>query len=174
MENGKWKTRNIITCTVCVLLLFLAGCGFQPMYGERDSQQNVVQDLNAISIGNIPDRPGQIMRNYLIDSLYAKGRPSKPLYHLSVTVRSTEEDLGILRDTTATRVLMTTTGNFELTDIASKQVLLKGTVQSVASFNKNSQLYGELAAQEAAQRRTIKQVSDQIVLRLGLFFSERD
>jgi LPS-assembly lipoprotein len=163
--------------SLALLLLIpslLAGCGFRPIYGSQSAngESSVAMELNNIAIDNIPDRDGQMLRNDLIDHLYGKNRPSKPAYVLKITVRSTEEDLGILANATATRSLIDMYGDYSLLDAKGK-VLLKGTAHSVASFDKLDQIFSTVAARQDAHQRTLNEMSEQIVNRLSLFFSER-
>lgn len=156
------------------LLCLLTACGFHTVYGTRSSDAGtpVAVALNEVAIDNIADRQGQILRNLLIDKMYGKGRPSLPNYTLSIKLRSTEEDLGILANAIATRSLMNTYGDYELKDLKGKS-LMHGTAHSTTSYDKLNDQYGTLAAREDARQRTINEVSEQIVNRLSLYFSER-
>jgi len=159
-------------------LLFFAlsftACGFRPIYGTHgaDSGSPVAMDLNNIAIGNIPDRDGQMLRNDLIDRMYGKNRPQKPAYKLNITIRSSEQDLGILANATATRCLLDMYGDYSLADSSGK-VVVKGTAHSVVSFDKLDQMYGTVASRQDAHERTLHEISEQIVNRLSLYFSER-
>lgn len=155
------------------ILLVLAACGFHPVYGSHNSESGspVAVALNSVAIDNIADRPGQILRNDLIDRMYVKGRPSLPTLTLSVKIRNTEEDLGILTNATATRSLMNTYGDYQLKD-RKGTVLVWGTAHSTTSFDKLNDIYGTLTAREDAYQRTLNEVSEQIVNRLSLYFSE--
>ena len=163
--------------SLALLLLIpslLAGCGFRPIYGSQaaNGESSVAMELNNIAIDNIPDRDGQMLRNDLIDHLYGKSRPSKPAYTLKIIIRSAEEDLGILANATATRSLIDMYGDYSLLDAKGK-VLLKGTAHSVASFDKLDQIFATVAARQDAHQRTLNEMSEQIVNRLSLYFSER-
>jgi LPS-assembly lipoprotein len=159
---------------VPVMCLLLSACGFRPIYGSRGDEGGspVVLDLNNVAIDNISDRNGQMLRNDLIDRLYGKNRPEKPLYMLKVRIHSSEEDLGILANATATRSLLNMYGDYSLQNAKGKE-LLKGSAHSVASFDKLDQMYGTMAARQDANRRTIHEIGEQIVNRLSLYFSER-
>jgi LPS-assembly lipoprotein len=152
-------------------LLALSGCGFSPVYGSHDNNTTVTAQLGDIAIDNISERQGQILRNDLIDRMYAKGRPASPHYRLSVKIRSTVEDLGIQADATSTRSLLNMYADYTLLDEKGKK-LVSGTAHSVTSFNKLDQQFGTLMASEDASERTINEVSDQIVNRLSLYFAE--
>lgn len=161
-----------------IILVLLTSCGFHSIYGTEESERglnnlSVAQQLNHITIENIPDRSGQMLRNDLIDSLYGKGRPTNPLYKLTIGVHSTEEDLGIQANSTSTRSLLNMYADYSLTGPNQKS-LVKGRAHSVASFNKLSQQYGTQSARDDAIERTINEVSNQIVNRLSLYFRESE
>lgn len=158
-----------------LLLLSQTACGFHPVYGgvrASDGAASTAAGLNEVAIDNIPNREGQILRNFLIDRMYAKDRPAQPSYRLHVAIRYTEEDLGILANATATRSLVNMYGDYALTDAKGKEIL-KGTAHSIASYDKLTQLYGTLAAKQDVHERTLHEISEQIVNRLSLYFSER-
>jgi LPS-assembly lipoprotein len=158
---------------ISVICLLTSGCGFHPVYGARDSSgAPVSEELNQVAIDNIPDRSGQMLRNELIDRMYGKGRPQQALYHLSVKLRKTEADIGIQANATSTRSMMDMYGDFVLTDANGKE-LVKGTAHSITSFNRLTDQYGNLAAEEDATGRTLSEVGEQIVNRLSLYFAEK-
>ena len=168
--EGVWAFHSLLL----FFCLLLTGCGFHPVYGTHGAEGGspVALDLNNIAIENIPDRHGQILRNNLIDRMYGKNRPTQLLYTLKVKISDSEEDLGILANATSTRSLLNMHGDYSLVD-ARGQEILKGTTHSVASFDKLDQMYGTVAARQDAYDRTLHEISEQIVNRLSLYFSER-
>ena len=165
------NSRSLLLLSV---ILLLSGCGFRPIYGSHGAESGspVAQELNNVAIDNIPDRNGQILRNDLIDRMYGKNRPHKPLYTLRMSIQSSEEDSGILSNATATRSLLNVYSNYSLVDTKGKEIL-KGSAHSVAGFDKLDQIYGTVAARQDAYERTLHEISEQIVNRLSLYFSER-
>jgi LPS-assembly lipoprotein len=159
-------------CFLLSVLCLLTACGFHPIYATRDSNTPVAQQLNQIAIDNIPERQGQILRNKLIDKMYGKGRPTQPLYKLSVKLRVSEEELGIQANATSTRTFVNMYGDYTLTDNQGRDVL-KGTSHSVTNFNRLADQYGSLAARQSAIERTLNEISEQMVNRLSLYFSEK-
>ncbi len=157
---------------VPVFFLLLSGCGFSPVYGSHDGNTPVATELNNVSIANIPNRQGQILRNHLIDRMYFDGRPKQPASTLEVTLRRNEYDLGIQKDATASRRVLNLWADYVLKDNEGK-ALLKGKAHSVVSFSKLRAQYGTLAAQENAQNRALNEVSEQIVNRLSVYFAEK-
>src|ERR1700733_2535287 len=69
-ENGCQKTdaggrplSSVLCLLTSVLCLLTSGCGFHPVYGTRDDNSSVADELNDVAIENIPDRQGQMLRN---------------------------------------------------------------------------------------------------------------
>jgi LPS-assembly lipoprotein len=162
-----------IACLLSSLCL-LSGCGFHPIYASHDGNDDspVAMDMNNVAIENIADRYGQQLRNDLIDRMYGRNRPEHPFYDLKITIHYNEEDLGILANATSTRSLLNMYGEYTLTD-NKQHVLLTGTAHSVASFDRLDQMYATVAVREDAYERTLHEVSEQIVNRVSLYFSER-
>jgi LPS-assembly lipoprotein len=172
-QTTERKRGRKLFSVLCLLLsvLCLPACGFQPIYGSHTGANGpVAEQLNQVAIDNIPDRPGQMLRNDLIDRMYGKGRPGQPLYHLSVKLRLAEEDLGILANATSTLAEFNTYADYALSDEHGKE-LVHGTAHSATSFDRLSNQYATLAAHDSAVERTVGEVSEQIVNRLSLYFA---
>ncbi|MDD5586828.1 MAG: LPS assembly lipoprotein LptE [Alphaproteobacteria bacterium] len=157
----------------CLLMpvLCLLGCGFSPIYGSHEGGAPVAKELGNVEIANIPDRQGQQLRNRLIDRMYFSGRPEHPEATLAVRLRSTEIELGIRKDATATRRELNMWADYVLRGKDGEQ-LLKGTAHSVVSYSKLRAQYGTVAAEQNAIDRALKEVGEQIVNRLSLHYAE--
>lgn len=156
-----------------VLALTLGACGFSPLYGTRGSNAPpVAEALGRVQIANIPNREGQILRNHLIDRMQPHGRPTAPEARLAISLRSSEVDLGILKDATASRRELTMWADYALEDMEGR-TLMKGTATSIVSTSKLAAQYGTLASEEDARRRALREVGEQIVNRVGLYYGEK-
>lgn len=151
--------------------LFLTACGFSPIYGHHENKPAVTASLGQVAVENIPDSNGQFLRNKLIDRLYTHGRPKAPKARLTVSLRSSEVDLGIQKDATASRSRLTLWADYILADMDGN-VLLKKTARSIASYNKIDAQYGMVATQRNAYERTLNEVGEQIVNALSLYYAE--
>lgn len=153
------------------LFLSLSGCGFSPIYGSFEPSDNqVAADLGRVAIAGISDREGQELRNHLIDRMYRRGRPSDPIATLDVSLRNSEVDLGILKDSTAARREINMWAHFTLTD-KSGQKLLSGDAHSIVGYAKLSAQYGTLASRDDAIDRAVNEVGEQIVNRVSLYYA---
>lgn len=146
--------------------LLLAGCGFQPLYGERAPND----DLAAVEIGLIADRPGQELRNALLDRLNPKGAPARPLYKLQVEMEENLQDLAVRKDESVTRANLQIVANYVLYSNSDGAALTEGTSRSTTSFNISTEEYSAIVAEQDARRRGIDLLADDIELRLALFF----
>jgi LPS-assembly lipoprotein len=153
------------------LLLGLASCGFQPLYGSKGvSGSDAVAHLAAVRISPIPDRSGQLLRNALRDKLTPRGKHARAVYQLDVSLEESRSDLVILQDATSTFAKMRISAKYVLNDTASGRPLTRGTSESTTVFNIVESEFANLNAQSDARARAVNQISDDIRLRLGLFF----
>ncbi len=150
--------------------LLLAACGFRPLYatgGVADASK----ELSQVEIGVIPDRSGQILRNYLIQGINSNGRPTDPVYRLNVDLRERQEDLGIDKTDNAQRTNLVITARFSLRTAADDQEVLNRRVGIIASYNIVLDEYATLSAQNAARDRALRQLGSDIRTQLALYFS---
>jgi LPS-assembly lipoprotein len=161
-----------VFCLTSVFCLLVSGCGFHSMYGTHDdSDTTVAEELNNVEIENIADRNGQMLRNNLIDRMYGKGRPQNPQYHLAVNLRSFEEGIGLLPDATTSLTELNLYADYTLKDENGKDVV-KATEHATATYNQLPAAFGAYAADQNAYQSCITEITEQIVNRVGLYFSE--
>ena len=112
--------RFFLAAAACAML---GGCGFEPLYGER-RDVNVVGELAGVRIAPIPDRGGQVLRNFLLDQIKPRGTGSGA-YTLAVELREPQQEIGILRNDTATRIAYSAIATYTLAD-AGGRLLIAG------------------------------------------------
>ncbi|MDA0238480.1 MAG: LPS assembly lipoprotein LptE [Proteobacteria bacterium] len=155
--------------SLCLGVLFLAGCGFQPIYG-RDGDVDIQKELTEISVLPIKDRAGQQLHNHLLDSLNPFGRPKSPKYRLSIQLTETRQELAVQKTELATRVNLSFNAQFQLsaaTGVGSS--LFSGRSRIVASYNILSSDYATIVAEQDARSRAIRELSADITNRLAAF-----
>ena len=158
--------------TAASLLLVLAGCGFQPLYAPTDPTRVTPADhLAAVRISPLEGRVGQQLHNLLRDRLNTSGQPRDPSYLLEVALRLSTRKLGIRKDETATRANLTLSARFKLRDLDSKAVLLAGRSVSVNSYDIFDAFYATKVAEDDAARRGLRELADDIGLRLSVYFA---
>ncbi len=166
-----WRRELARCCGVAVsALLLLSACGFRPLYatgGVADASE----ELSQVEVAVIPDRSGQILRNYLIQGINSGGRPADPVYRLDVDLRERQEDLGIDKTDSAQRTNLVITARFSLRTAADDQEVLNRRVGIITSYNIVLDEYATLSAQNAARDRALRQLGSDIRTQLALYFS---
>jgi LPS-assembly lipoprotein len=152
-------------------LWLLAGCGFKPLYGAKDQSVRVDAVLNEILIKPIKGRSGQQLYNHLLDQLNTRGAPAHPRYVLVVAALIGKTTLSIKRDETATRAKLSLSANFKLHDSSNNAVVFFGSSISTNSFNIVDSEFATLSAEKDAIDRAARVVSENIKIRLGLYFN---
>ena len=151
------------------IVIVMAGCGFQSLYGES-STQDVDGDLAAIKITLIADRIAQQLHNTLQDGLNPRGKPARPLYTLQVKLIESIEEPAIRKDETATRSNLSLRADFELLATSDGAVLVSGISLSTTSYNILSSEFATLSALADARRRGVRVLGNDIKTRLSLYF----
>jgi LPS-assembly lipoprotein len=154
------------------LTLFLAGCGFHPLYGRSGANPGASQIFSSIYVEPIAEDAGYELRNSLIDMLDASGRKSNPLYTLKVGVKEQLQGAALQNDATITRYNYTLTADYALIDARNGGVVTRGLVSSLSAYNVVASPYATLAAQHDAQRRGADELAERIRIDLGVFFSK--
>ncbi len=157
-------------------LTALTACGFQPVYMPTASGKPGVaqRELAAVSVGIIPDRPGQLLRQALQQRMASDGGGQRR-YDLRVTYWIAGEGVSILSDSSATRLRLTAYANWTLVSNDTAQVrLTNGQARAIDAMNVFDQQFFALDLQnETVQQRLAEQVAEQITTQLALWFREQ-
>lgn len=173
-SRGARQTANPVLRAAAAALLLLAvnACGFRPLHAPSEPARSTPADhLAAVRINPLQGRIGQQLHNLLRDRLNASGQPRDPAYVLQVALRLSTRQLGIRKDETATRANLTLTARFQLRDLGSKAVLLAGRSVSVNSYDIFDAFYATKVAEDDAARRGLRELADDIGLRLAVYFA---
>ena len=149
----------------------LGGCGFRPLYATSANGATVTEGLQAIDVGVIPDRPGQILRTLLIQRLNPRGVPTEPRYQLTARVTESEERLGVTDADDATRANLTLLVNYNLQDVETRDTVTNGRLRTITSFNILDDEYATRVGRDSARERGLTQSADDLVLRLSLLLN---
>jgi LPS-assembly lipoprotein len=163
-----------------MLLLALAACGFQPLYGQRSvSGGPITQEFAAIRIVPIAERTGQMLYNELRDRLNPTGKPADPRYILQVDLVETREELAYRGDETATRANLHLTAHYQLRRAVSQstnsagndEVVTEGEARITTSYDILESQYATLVSIDDARARSVRVLSDDIRARLATALS---
>lgn len=150
--------------------LWVTGCGFRPLYGERASGASTVDAMALVQIGKVSGRYGQVLRNYLLDRLNPRGHASAPRYRLDLNIETQKEALAIEQDETVERFNFSLIAKYRLVDLTDTKTVFKARSQSIAAYNVVRSDYATLVAENDAAARVAREVSDDIKIQLAIFF----
>ncbi len=153
-------------------LALLTGCGFQPLYAEREGR-SAAEELAAVRIEPLADRSGQLLYNALRDGLNPLGRPASPEYLLRVSLEESSEEVALRTDETATRVNVTHRASFALFPIDGKEPVFRGVTRTITAFNVLDSPYATLTSSESARRRALHDIAREIRSRIAVFLTRQ-
>ena len=102
-------------CIIAAAVFGLAACGFEPLYVEKTSgddlwyynnqyDTDIVREMAQIKIETVTDRIGQLIKNELMDTFNPHGTPKCAKYFLKIQPAQANTVQQALRDDiTATR-----------------------------------------------------------------------
>ena len=156
----------------------LTGCGFHPVYapGSKGVEGPAELGLSQINVALIPERSGQLLRDYLQQRLERAGGHATKLFDLSVSFRLAQEGVAISRaDSIATRIRVVGTATWSLISLdAERRTITNGLARSIDGFNPiDLQYFYSDLQNEQVQRRVAEALADQISLQLATYFNAR-
>lgn len=146
-----------------VFALFVAGCGFSPLYAPQPGGEGAI---GAVEIGMIPGKAGHVLRTEL-DRLLSVERGAAAPQRLEITLRERVTRLGLRTDESASRADLRLTARYTLTPANGRNVV-RGTVQSVATYVIPTAAFAEIAAQDDARERAAETLAQRIRADLAL------
>ena len=155
----------IRTAAALLLCFALAGCGFQPLYGDS----RLSPQMASIYVEPIAESTGYEMRNELIDLLGSNGDSAGKAYRLTVTLADTSQGVALQNDATITRYNDTLTASYVLTD-SKGQELTRGSLAGLSSYNVATSPYATLSARQDSDKRAAEDIAQRLRLDLGVYF----
>ena len=150
----------------------VAGCGFQPLYGDRN-HNSVASQFSYVHVAPIQDRIGQQLRTELLHQLHASAQKNQAKYRLITTLQKGTQALAVRKSAFATRANLTVTANFQLMAEGNDKPILSAEEKATVSYNILDSEFATLIAQRDAQERAIKSLGKDIVVRLAVFFDRQ-
>jgi len=153
-----------------IVFFMFSSCGYEPIYSKNI---NTNKELLSISIKNIKNRPGQILRNTLLNQLNPERERVIIKYRLIIELSESSTSLGYRRDMSATRTDLEVTAKYLLKNVKNDEIILKEDVKSISSFDVVESVYATLVAEKDAREKSLKIISDNIYTNLVIFFKKK-
>lgn len=161
--------RRIILAWAFGLPCALCGCGWTPLYADREAGP-ADEALRAVRVAPIPERIGQRLELALRNSLNPEGIPTPQRYILKTTLVTARSDLGVQSTGIGTRGKLDATASFVLTDLKTGSRLLADANHVADSFDIVANEYASLVAEDDARNRAAEELRREILTRLTLYF----
>ena len=163
------KTSILITALLA-LPLTVSACGFTPLHTpapgasfEAPLPNMDLQFTQTKAKGATGEKAEFLIRQALTDRMSTGA--SSP-YALKMGSRLYRSSIGIRSDDVATRYDMILDVNYRLVERATGKVVDSGRVKSVSTFNAPTDPYGRTSAQNDAEKRVARDVSDRLILKI--------
>ena len=160
-----------------LILLFLTGCGFQPLYGVSSNSidGSVQEELKKVEIAKIPGRVGQKVRNELIYQTTTGGHPLPPEYKLVIVVRERVAEVLVRTDGDSQARIYRLTAQFKLFDPSQKVILIKGQSNVQALYDtrgdETASVFANERARLDAENRAARTIADEIKTRIASYLA---
>jgi LPS-assembly lipoprotein len=172
MSCSEGRRKLLLAALGLGLATTLAGCGFEPLYGNHGANGDTNAELAQVRVAPIANRTGQLLYNRLRDRLNPRGKPAEPRYVLEITIQERSEDLLLEPNNTTSRTSLELTALFQLREIESGATALKGQSRTSISYDVLTSQYATISSEQDARDRATKQLSDDISTRLALYFAK--
>ena len=152
----------------------LAACGnsgFRPLYGTTPSGAGLQERLAQLDVATIPGRVGQRIRNELIFQASGGGELAPPVYRLEVSITESVLSTLVKPDGDALSQVYSLQANFKLINIRTKQVVLTGSSNGRAGFERFQSIYSNVRARDDAENRAARTVADDLKTRVAIYLS---
>ena len=153
-----------------IIFFIFTSCGYEPIYSKNIGSN---KELLSISVKNIKDRSGQILRNSLLSQLNPEKERVIIKYKLTVEIFESRSNLAYRRDMSATRVDLTVIANYLLTEKKSGEIILEQETKSISSFDVVESVYATLIAEKDSREKNLQVISDDIFTNLVIFFKDK-
>ena len=165
-------TRRRILAAALGLPIMLAGCGWEPLYADRQTGP-ADAELRAIKVMPVAERIGQKLEFALRSSLNPDGEPTPQRYVLRATLALVRSNLGVITQGLGTRARVDVYANFNLTESKTGAVVLNGTSHVAESFDLQANEYANVVAEDDARTRAVEELRRDMMTRLTLYMQRR-
>jgi hypothetical protein len=154
-----------------LLAPLLAGCGFEPLYGDRGHAMEAA--LTQVKIMPIQEHIGQLLQWQLEREFNPDGDAVPPRYALYVLISIRNDFLAVEPNNVAPRGSISAAADMALTTLDGKTVLYRSKIQSIADYNIGIDPYSADIGKSGAEKRVVDDIGDQVELRLSNYFHSR-
>ncbi len=157
---SSYNRRTVLLSFAAASGLMLAGCGFEPVYGNGGT---AARFLDQVTVDAPTDNRNYLLTRELEDRL---GRNLNGAYGLSVSLKTSQQSAGRTITGATSRYDVIGEATFALRDMATGEVLTSGKTRNYVGYSATGSTVATVASQEDATERLMVILADQIVANL--------
>lgn len=165
--------RNLTMPALIGVVLLLTGCGFRPLYSETASNAQTTTSLEKIRVTGASTKADAVFRNFLLDRIAPAGAPDKYEYELGFRLDERQVGSGVRIDASVTRFNLQLTASYQLKDSKTRDVIYSGSSRSIVAYDVLRSQFATVIERESSRERAARELANNIVLRLSLFFERQ-
>ncbi|MBQ7413483.1 MAG: hypothetical protein IJV07_04350 [Alphaproteobacteria bacterium] len=151
-------------------LFLLSGCGFQPLYTQKET---LINQTAAVQINPIAGNGGYQMGLILKDKLNPDDIQVSKKYKLTVVLQQPKyANQSIRSDNFASLESMMLSADYQLTDLSNQKTLISSSVNSNGLFNLIKDPYATVVAQDKLYDNLIQLMGNDIAMHVLSYFKE--
>ena len=166
-------TRGLQGLAMITIAVLLTGCGFRPLYSETASSAQATASLEKIRVAGAATKTDAQVRNFLLDRIAPAGPAGKYEYDLSFRLTERQVGSGVRIDASVTRFNLQLTASYQLKDAKNRDVVYSGSSRAVVAYDVLRSQFATVVGREDARERAAREIANDIVLRLSLFFDRQ-
>lgn len=151
----------------------VAGCGFQPLYGDGPGGAQLDEVLRTVSIAPIPGRVGQRIRNELIFATTGGDYSEAPNYRLEIAIRESVQDVVVAKTGESEGRGYRLLAAFKLIRLEDDTVVIDGKSVARAAYDNLDSTFADIRARRDAENRAARVVADDIQTRIATALSRQ-
>lgn len=149
--------------------LLLAGCGFQPLYADRDGDPGMAKALASVRVQQAAERQGQELTTQLRDAFNPHALTVPAAYMLQVSLAQTVGDAAIRENGTASRNVTNLSANWTLKRLSDGKVVAQGHVHSITSHDVLANEYANVVSGLQDRDHAVLDVGTQIQYKVAAY-----
>ena len=159
--------RLLLLAAVAGTLCGTTACGFTPLYATP----GVAPGLSAIDVEAPEGRTAYLLRERL-DDAFARNRSMPAAFRLAFTYVERRDPRGLGRDNSASRYELNLTVDYQLTRVATGEVVKAGQHRVLISYDAVDAPYAGLSAQLDSQERAAAEAARRIRIDIAEYFAQ--
>ena len=164
------RVRETHKAVIVFAAIFLAGCGFRPLYATNGAAMPPGVSLGKIYVEPIPERVGYQLRNDLLDLFNTTGQAEGADYRLKLSLQEQNNPVALRADATITRYNYILRAHYDLFHIGATQPVKSGDVNAISAYNVATSPYATVIAERDANDRAATDIARRIRTELAVYF----